>query len=614
MKVLEINASTFNVLSDLLGMLARSTLLYSIAYCYCYLMTVHVKSGKTIPVDYLGIIPQSFNDAFHLARLGGISRGLCALAGLILVAEFSHVVSDFNLLFITETLPSGVNESVLDLSLKGRNLNFLYNTVGDPYNGRTIISQETEADGTISDHVLSNSFLAAADSVGRGTSPFLTSGKDGYTSKVVSVHGVNMFSFASKGGYEDPLSQLAEKIPLDCDPSEKMKTIKQVVSVDTSTLGYQDRIEIPVLIPNCDFSQLRNSSVFGSVQNIEVTEFAQYLHLPSSDNFEAPIKLRFSDGGTTADFDISRSGRALARDNKLGWKSGRTVTGITEIVHNNNYAVKLGKVVYANAGPFLGLKTDVSQHEYVFVAEITGECPEGVKSTFSKDCLAFIKTYCDTFPEDTLAFPVEEVIARGVPIADSSRCNLWSVQYVWGVNFGEIDYTLLGAIAGVFARNNVSMRNPYGSILSINAIPAAKFILSTVSLEISKKEEVRPAIGILWIASMVFPVVIAFIIPVLGLAMKSRTLPVPKNSWEVLVVAKEDHSSIIQERENASDSFPKVYPNLKYGILDEASGMTMGFMKSFSDERNDGLRLDVDAPQDLPSASAPAFPVRLDKI
>lgn len=566
-------------------------------------MTLHVQSGGTIPVNFLGIMPQNIRDGYRIARQGGgLSKGLLVLITLILVAEFSHTISDINLNFATVVLPSD-QDTVL--STRARNVDYLYHVVGDPYNVRTMIASETELDGSISDYQLSNSFIAAADSIARGTSPFLLTGKNGYTPvDTVFVHGTEMFLYDTLDG--TTLSTLQTRIPLKCNPLEKMKQIKQSISVDVSSgiPGYKDNIDIFASIPNCDFSQERKTGIYLDEHydrenfNITVTSFARYIpkFLPGT-NLNAPIKLRFSNGKDADTFDMPRGARGLARDRTSGWKSGRTVFGITDIVHNNFYTVKLGKLVYANTGSFLGMGTTGmgadenildSTHEYIFVAEIDGTCPPGVQDPFwddKSDCLAFIGTYCETFPEDNLGIKVDTAIEFGVDIPETSSCNLKSVEYVYGYNFGVIDYPFLAAVAGVFARNGVSMRNPYDHILSINAVPAALFAMASVTEDVSQKEEVRPVIGLMWILAAISPVTCACIVGVLLIKFRNRTLPVPKNSWELLVLGKEEKSSAIEARKNLTDPFHNPHPSLKYGIVKESPGTTLGFLHSNTDEK-----------------------------
>uniref|UniRef100_A0A7S2EK41 Uncharacterized protein n=1 Tax=Ditylum brightwellii TaxID=49249 RepID=A0A7S2EK41_9STRA len=618
--LLSIDSSTFNILSDLIGKIGSFALIYAVGSFFNFLMTHHLKTRKTIPLEYLGVTPERIDQCLKFTKDSGVSLSTIALILLLLIAEFSHTVSDADLSFETVSLPSE-EDIVLDMSPKSRNSAFLYQVVGEPpSNARSTIFAIDDNDGVgRNSQELVNAFLSAGDSIARGTSPFVLHPKGNRVETVdFLIYGVPFFVDQGDTNLNDDgesfLSRMKQKIPLNCASMEMKRISQKTLGVSDSSI-LSDVFEASSLLPNCDFSQLRKSGIYGDdhVPSTTVTDFATYI-VGGKDSSKSQIKLRFSDGDST-EFFIPQVARKLARDRE-DWKEGRTISGINAIVHNGVSSVKLGKIVFSNAGAFVGpsITSDSLQgnsDEYMFVAEIEDECPQppGVWYSGRRECLAIIDAVCEPFPEDTLIVPIDFAQSSlGMTFPSTNRCRVWKVHYLWGNGFGlPIEYTFLAAVAGVIARNNLLMSNLFQDTLIINAIPAAMFLLASLSMDLSQKEEVRPSVGYLWLFFILLPLVLGGIIFFFSCIFKSRSLPIPQNQWEFMIVGKEDEMLVIPKRDSKTDRFPKPEEHLRYGIVgytqigaDKDGTPILGFL-SKGEGRSHDLHLGKDRP---PSPSA----------
>lgn len=220
MPVLDIAPTTFNILSDLIGLGTRLILLQGSILAYRWFLSIHVKNGNFIPVDNLATVPRDLFSGLRFAwALGPKSIAMIIIVVLLVLADFAHVFSDMDLRFQTVTVP-GKSLPVLDI--ERLNDEFSYKIVGDPRNIRTF-DQNSIATFPI------KKFISAIDSIADGFSPFVWTNprqlypmKDGGSVPYYMgyINGEYFFTLSdvpsSTSRRNPPLAHMRRFIPLNC--------------------------------------------------------------------------------------------------------------------------------------------------------------------------------------------------------------------------------------------------------------------------------------------------------------------------------------------------------------------------------------------------------------
>jgi hypothetical protein len=557
-----IDPRLFNVVADLCGWAMGLLLAKFIVYTYITFLSLHVRKGHPIPLECLGREPQSVLSILQLMWKAGTSSAIICLIVLFLVAEFSHIASDADMKFVTNH-ERGDSAPVLALQLRNPALPLEFS--GDPWNFRTAVVTYEEKD------YIANAFMAAADGIAKGESPFAV-GPAGADVKKATMAGVQTFGLTSNG---EAIAAIDLNIPLVCNG---MAEIKQSLSPFEGEIVLNNTASVP----DCEFSSPRQNGIFDEVPSrVEIVGYARTKnYLPAIP--DDPVSLIMTDGNaTTRSFTVPRSERALARD-RVPWTKGRRFTGFKGIVYGSE-RIDLGTVVIASGGEgpaqplldeFDNFKGWIRTTEYMFIGEIVGNCP--VKPTYpgqpipasahaadpEEKCLAILTAECDTFPEDYIA------VAIGLNfVSESSNCTLTTVEFVWGRNFA-LDSQLVAAVAGVYGRNKLSAKRPQQILnLGANSIPTALFTLASLEQLPSNSEKVQPEVGAVFFIFLLLVPLMACAVCFLVVKLAPVTLPIPHNGWEMLVLGREEDGGHVPTRLDCSKEFPTMKNHLKYGIV-----------------------------------------------
>ena len=98
--VIEMDASTFNVISDLVANAISSALITALGIAYSYMAWEGIKRGKGVALEQLLAPPTSVLEIMKNIRQGGASMLVVSVALIWAVASLSHPFADFFLDFV----------------------------------------------------------------------------------------------------------------------------------------------------------------------------------------------------------------------------------------------------------------------------------------------------------------------------------------------------------------------------------------------------------------------------------------------------------------------------------------------------------------------------------
>jgi len=540
-----ISARGFNVLSDIFAYTTR--VLFGVAFsalCPVF-MTWHVKQGKPIPINRLGSVPGDVFQATGSLQFLRWSLASLLVAGIMLVADFSHSVADVGLDFVA-VKGRGPDQPVLVIAPDKRNKGRPIQTAGDPL---TIRTYQQPIMGDLEEKRSQNSlvlgYIDAATKIGTDASPFITRASD---AAQVFTHIDRVPDFRVDFMSDDSaLEQMDTRIPLECESVN-------LIEIEQSTVNdhvFEKPLKTTALVPNCTFASTRPSGIYDtSPKTIQIIEIAARLTADPILDASLDIWLRNSSNKFRV-FEATAESRRLARDRE-DWKKGREFFGI-DGVEIGDLSIDFGAVVVATGtskAPYLG----DGQTEYGFVAEITSDCPRrpsGLPTSDDVECFAILTAVCDTFPEDSAKAFHEVYFPQPT---STSQCTLNSIWFVWGRNF-VADAELVAVVAGMYGIIQPILLEKY-SFVGLGVL-AALFALGTLEGLPSNENFIRPKVNGVYIVFMLLPLFLSIVSVIVVVSFRKRQdLPIPETPLQLMVTATETESSYIPKRSSRNNKFP----------------------------------------------------------
>ena len=384
--IINIDPTTFNVLSDLVGYVTRILFGIAMATFFPVLMAWQLKTTP-VPVQALWPAPGDFFLAIKSLRLFACSLPAIVLVVVLFFGDFCHTLADLGFDFVDQSEP-GPMQPILKISgtTEGRNMARALDTSGDPGLARTTATNVAIEDGRVNESreqtALRTSFLSATTLIARGSSPFVLEAPRPWR-ETLNFGGIWCNTFFMPD--DSPVAVLEEEIPLDCSSTE-------LAAIPEAMFGfpvYDEPIYNTALVPNCTFTGIRSSGVFGRELGFaEIVEHIDYTGIaPDIDGIDTGegILLRRANE-TFQKFTLTPSQKLLARD-RDDWKTGRVVDDAFDGLEIGNVTIDLGRVVVATGGDAANGLT-----VYAFVSQIDGDCPERPSglSAASTECLAIL--------------------------------------------------------------------------------------------------------------------------------------------------------------------------------------------------------------------------------
>lgn len=197
----------------------------------------------------------------------------------------------------------------------------------------------------------------------------------------------------------------------------------------------------------------------------------------------------------------------------------------------------------------------------------------------------------DRFPEDIDFQTTNETTAT----SEVPECLFWAFDVTMLAGDIQVDPHMLAAYAGIATRNGGLNEMFVHSDLrvAINSLAAAYVLTRELVPGTVAYEGVRASIGPGYVVLMILP--LFFILPLMCCITKSPP-PVPRCTWDVLVLAK-DEGDIIPHRRGTDSSYPLCPEKLKFGMKtgEKSTVDSLGFGVSFGGTRS--------GPSPAPSAS-----------
>lgn len=530
----------FNFVSDISSVFIQKCISIAIAYAFSLFMSLHLSNRPNqnhIPLDLLGSVPgDAVEAACFLARL--LSFPTFGLFVLLLVADFSHSFADLGLDFVTVQEP-GKQDTVLSLQYKDRNSQRLLQTTGDPLSARTVPRFDIDT------NLVESNFLAAADGIARGNSPFLD--RSAFDSRSVTWNGASYRSIFLDD--DSPLVSVDLFIPLNCS-SDEMVLVPQII--ETSPL-LDPTVRSTALVPNCTLTSVRGTGIHSSATQeyrVETNELA-FSDLIFRHSQVDTFLTWSGDGTELLDFNITTPMQKLARDRK-DWKKGRRIDGIFDGIRVGSLQIDLGAIVLATGPARTSLIGSASRNTYMLIAEIKGECPERPSGLTSTDtsCIAFVRLECDSFVEDFRFGYVSE--------ESSSECSTEEMAIIWGRHF-LADEEFVAVVAGLYGRTQPNQFEFISELRYFTCVAqAAAFVLGTLRSLPSVEENVAPSANAVYYTFMALPLVAAGIMFLWVNNKRGKDLGIPVDVWQLMVLAQEQETIPPRvEREKANNEFPE---------------------------------------------------------
>jgi len=186
-------------------------------------------------------------------------------------------------------------------------------------------------------------------------------------------------------------------------------------------------------------------------------------------------------------------------------------------------------------------------------------------------CLIDAHLKCnDIFPQDDRYF-------RNMSAGEPPWCifTSFSVTMLAGI---DIDPLMLAAYAGIATRNeglnnyNLLLKNHH---IAINSIAAAFIMTREIVNGTIAVDGVRAIVGPGYVGCMVLPLVLLvplFFFPLVFCIKKEKMPPVPKSTWDLMVLSRGETEAVPQ-LDRADSAFPPYSTNVKYGIaVDDGNG------------------------------------------
>jgi len=441
-----------------------------------------------------------------------------------------------------------------------------------------------------SQDTLLNAFLDAVDLIARGGSPFVK----GRPASSIESEIAGVPTFLRYHSDDGALAQIDTQLPLDCT-SSNMVAIDQI-ALATPALGFtrfinttqQINFNSTALVPNCTFSALRASGIYSGSRSVaSVQEHAIISNTGDDDqvfltNQGIPLPQQLA-GPTSATetFTIPPSAKRLARD-RDDWRTGRSLSNFIDGIQIGELSIPFASAVMAS-GPEAfpdgiensqGTGIDWDRH-YTngLVAQPLGDCPPRPSGLPSEgmECIVFVRMRCDAFEEDFQIVPLQD------PFLSDSNCHIDTASMVWGRGL-DIDAALVATMAGLFGRikPNIFLRQLLD--FEINAVLSAKFASASVSVLPRIDQKVSPQIDGLYIFFARLPFSLSVGVMIVAWAVRSSRLPIPTNSWEVLVLGREETE--VPTREDRNQDFPAPDRALTLGLVQTDANSKLCIVKN----------------------------------
>ena len=476
-----IDPTSFNVLADVFGFFTRIVFGVAFAAMYPLLLTWQLgRFQKPLSVHQLAVVPGDVIQAIRMLPSMAWSLPAILAVSLLSIVDFSHTIAMFGFDFIDEIV-AGPPDTVLRVSTtsspESRNSMRPFQSAGDPDLARTSAFPTAQVQGFIikgrEQTRLLGSFARAIGTIASASSPF------------TQVAPLPQRKGSDFGGYpidttympdDSPIVAMNMQIPLVCESSEL------AMIEESMLLGvFSQPLYNTAALPNCTFSGVRSSGISvheKSKPSIEILE--KMIVLPELLGF-ADSEVQLTKGEDRFhSFDLDHEQRKLARD-RDDWRKGRTLENVMDGIQIGNEQIAFGRVVLASGnsfGNFLGETVTEDNKYYSLFAEIQGGCPNrpsGLNASGTQ-CMAIVRTQCESFPEDTSAVYHEIYAPITTPLIS---CELQDFNFLWGRNF-VADGELVSVAAGLYGQ--IRPTEAEVDAFENNVIPAALFSLGIIEL------------------------------------------------------------------------------------------------------------------------------------
>ena len=108
-----------------------------------------------------------------------------------------------------------------------------------------------------------------------------------------------------------------------------------------------------------------------------------------------------------------------------------------------------------------------------------------------------------------------------------------------------MDDDMASVMAGLYGRVKPHYYDEHAPRRFLQSMPlAALYAMGTIDTQTSNETRVAPQINGIYVFFTLLPLAVLLLLLVLGPALRDRDLPIPKSPWELLVMGKENSSSI----------------------------------------------------------------------